>query len=104
MIQLASGCLRREGPSTSRLWRYGRDVRTMCALCGVLGGPGHWTDATPRPGLFTLGVDQVVRRTDDLVTWDKCADAPPAARSLCVIGESIFLGGTNGAIFKSQAR
>jgi hypothetical protein len=25
----------------------------MCALCGVLGGPEHWTDAVARPGIFT---------------------------------------------------
>src|SRR6202162_3494990 len=25
----------------------------MCALCGVLGGPEHWTDAVARPGGFT---------------------------------------------------
>ena len=24
----------------------------MCALCGVLGGPGHWTDAAARPGVL----------------------------------------------------
>ena len=29
----------------------------MCALCGVLGGSGHWTDAAARPGVFTRNVD-----------------------------------------------
>ena len=24
----------------------------MCALCGVLGGRGHWTDSTATPGAF----------------------------------------------------
>ena len=36
----------------------------MCALCGVLGGPGHWTEAAPRPGLFAPGVDAVQRRRE----------------------------------------
>src|SRR4030095_4415116 len=29
----------------------------MCALCGVLGGSGHWTDAAARPGVFTRNID-----------------------------------------------
>jgi hypothetical protein len=29
----------------------------MCALCGVLGGAQHWTDAAPRPGVFTRNTD-----------------------------------------------
>jgi hypothetical protein len=33
----------------------------MCALCGVLGGSGHWTDAAARPGLFTRNVDGLQR-------------------------------------------
>ena len=24
----------------------------MCALCGVLGGKGHWTDSSSAPGVF----------------------------------------------------
>lgn len=36
----------------------------MCALCGVLGGTGHWTDAAVRPGLFTRNVDAVARRRE----------------------------------------
>ena len=24
----------------------------MCALCGVIGGNAHWTDGSPRPGVY----------------------------------------------------
>jgi len=36
----------------------------MCALCGVLGGGGDWTDAAARPGVFTRNVDSVQRRRE----------------------------------------
>jgi hypothetical protein len=36
----------------------------MCALCGVLGGAGHWTDAAARPGVFTRNVDSLQRRRE----------------------------------------
>lgn len=36
----------------------------MCALCGVLGSAGHWTDAVARPGVFTRTVDAVQRRRE----------------------------------------
>src|SRR5258707_58839 len=36
----------------------------MCALCGVLGGSGHWTDAAARPGVFTRNVDGLQRRRE----------------------------------------
>ena len=36
----------------------------MCALCGVLGGPEHWTDAVARPGVFTRNVDPLQRRRE----------------------------------------
>jgi hypothetical protein len=36
----------------------------MCALCGVLGGPEHWTDAVARPGVFTRNTDAVSRRRE----------------------------------------
>jgi hypothetical protein len=36
----------------------------MCALCGVLGGPEHWTDAVPRPGIFTRNTDPAARRRE----------------------------------------
>jgi hypothetical protein len=38
----------------------------MCALCGVLGAAGHWTDAAARPGLFTRNVDPLQRRRERL--------------------------------------
>jgi hypothetical protein len=34
----------------------------MCALCGVLGGSEHWTDAAARPGVFTRNTDPIHRR------------------------------------------
>jgi hypothetical protein len=34
----------------------------MCALCGVLGGDDHWSDATARPGVFTLNTSPQDRR------------------------------------------
>jgi hypothetical protein len=36
----------------------------MCALCGVLGGPEHWTDAAPRDGVFTRTADPLQRRRE----------------------------------------
>ncbi len=36
----------------------------MCALCGVLGGGGHWTDAAARLGVFTRNVDSAARRRE----------------------------------------
>jgi hypothetical protein len=34
----------------------------MCALCGVLGGNQHWTDAAARPGVYTRNVSSLARR------------------------------------------
>jgi hypothetical protein len=34
----------------------------MCALCGVLGGASHWTEAAARPGVFTRSADALQRR------------------------------------------
>jgi hypothetical protein len=36
----------------------------MCALCGVLGGLEHWTDAVARPGIFTRNTDPAARRRE----------------------------------------
>jgi hypothetical protein len=36
----------------------------MCSLCGVLGGPEHWTDAVARPGVFTRNTDVGARRRE----------------------------------------
>ncbi len=36
----------------------------MCALCGVLGGADHWTDAAARPGVFTYAADPLERRRE----------------------------------------
>jgi hypothetical protein len=36
----------------------------VCALCGILGGPEHWTDAVARPGVFTRNTDAVSRRRE----------------------------------------
>jgi hypothetical protein len=36
----------------------------MCALCGVLGGSGHWTDAAARPGVFTRNTSATERRRE----------------------------------------
>ena len=36
----------------------------MCALCGVLGGADHWTDAIARPGVFTRNTDAAARRRE----------------------------------------
>jgi hypothetical protein len=38
----------------------------MCALCGVLGGAEHWTDAVARPGVFTRNTDAASRHRDRL--------------------------------------
>ena len=36
----------------------------MCGLCGVLGGPAHWTDAAARPGVCTRNTDDTERRRE----------------------------------------
>ena len=36
----------------------------MCALCGVVGAPEHWTEAHARPGAFTPNTDPTARRRD----------------------------------------
>jgi hypothetical protein len=36
----------------------------MCALCGVLGGFDHWTDAIARPGIFSRNTDATSRRRE----------------------------------------
>jgi hypothetical protein len=36
----------------------------MCALCGVLGGAEHWTDAVVRPGVFSRNTDAASRRRE----------------------------------------
>ncbi len=36
----------------------------MCALCGVLGGADHWTEAVARPGVFTRAADPLERRRE----------------------------------------
>ena len=36
----------------------------MCALCGVLGGTEHWTDAIARPGVVTRHTDTASRRRE----------------------------------------
>jgi hypothetical protein len=38
----------------------------MCALCGILGGTDHWTDAITRPGVFTRNTDAASRRRERL--------------------------------------
>ena len=39
-------------------------MTAMCALCGVLGGAGHWTDAVARPGVFTRTAEPIERRRE----------------------------------------
>ena len=36
----------------------------MCALCGSLGAPDHWTDAHARPGVFSANGDPAGRRRE----------------------------------------
>ncbi|MGF1607862.1 MAG: hypothetical protein ACFCUQ_00590 [Kiloniellales bacterium] len=36
----------------------------MCALCGVLGGNEHWTDAVARPGVYTRNSGPIERRRE----------------------------------------
>jgi hypothetical protein len=45
----------------------------MCALCGVLGGPEHWTDAVARPGVFTRNTDAAARRRKRNAGDNACA-------------------------------
>ena len=36
----------------------------MCALCGVFAGPGHWSDATARAGIYTRNHTPQERRRE----------------------------------------
>jgi hypothetical protein len=36
----------------------------MCALCGVLGGAEHWTEAAARPGVYARTADPPQRRQE----------------------------------------
>ena len=36
----------------------------MCALCGVLGGGDHWSDAVAQPGVFTRNTSSHDRRRE----------------------------------------
>jgi hypothetical protein len=36
----------------------------MCALCGVIGGYEHWTDAAPREGTFSSNTGPIERRRE----------------------------------------
>jgi hypothetical protein len=36
----------------------------MCGLCGILGGPGHWTDAVARDGVYTRNHTPQERRRE----------------------------------------
>jgi hypothetical protein len=36
----------------------------MCALCGLIGGDEHWTDAVARDGVFTRNRDPSRRRLE----------------------------------------
>jgi hypothetical protein len=36
----------------------------MCALCGVFAGPGHWSDATARDGIYTRNHTPQERRRE----------------------------------------
>jgi len=39
----------------------------MCALCGVLGGDGHWTDPVKREGIYVRTVTPDARRRERLL-------------------------------------
>lgn len=36
----------------------------MCALCGILGGDDHWSDAVPRAGVYTRRDGPQARRAE----------------------------------------
>ena len=36
----------------------------MCALCGVLGGNEHWSDAAARPGVYSRNASPIERRRE----------------------------------------
>lgn len=55
----------------------------MCSLCGVLGGNEHWTDAAPRPGVFTRNVERLDRRRE------RARRVTAANRVLTLLGMSL---------------
>ena len=53
----------------------------MCALCGVLGGVEHWTDAAARPGVFTRNTDPLQRRRE---RYNRVTGASRVLRYYCL--------------------
>ena len=53
----------------------------MCSLCGILGVEDHWTDAVPRPDVFTRN-DQAHRRRLERAERIAVANLVLRARSL----------------------
>ena len=45
----------------------------MCALCGVLGGTGHWSEPVARPGLYATAADDAVQRRRERAHRIACA-------------------------------
>src|SRR5437867_524221 len=43
---------------------YGRRAIAMCGLCGVLGGPVHWSDAIARDSVYTRNHTPQERRRE----------------------------------------
>ncbi|MBA3707762.1 MAG: PKD domain-containing protein, partial [Planctomycetes bacterium] len=49
--------------------------------------------------LYTLGMDNLVRRTTDLVTWTTIGTAPNVARCLTIMNGQIYLGGSDAGYY-----
>ena len=53
--------------------------------------------------VFALGSDQRIHTSTDLVTWNIFATAPPEARSLTILDDQLYLGGSNSALYRYSA-
>ena len=67
---------------------------------GGIGGIGVRDFVVHGDAVFALGSDQLIRTSTDLTTWTVFATAPAEARSLAILNDQLFLGGSNSAIYE----
>jgi hypothetical protein len=69
----------------------------------IVQGPGRVRNFTVNNKyLYTIGVDNLVRRTTDLQNWETIGRAPSSARSIAVLNGQVFFGTTDSDIYRMQ--
>jgi hypothetical protein len=58
-----------------------------------------WDYAVARAGVFTLGADGTVRCSTNLAAWKALGPAPPGARSIAVLGRTVYVGTLDSRLF-----